>query len=106
MKRIIPAALIALALGCSAAVAQQQQPSSPLPAAVGGTGVNNGTFTATFGGNLVTGGAFTLPAGTTDFSATGGTNQVVQQSSLGGPLTVGPLATTNMIYGLILGSAP
>ncbi len=34
----------------------------------------------------------TLPAGTTDFSATGGANQVVQQGSAGGAFTVGQLA--------------
>lgn len=34
----------------------------------------------------------TLPAGTTDFSATGGTSQVVQQASTGAALTVGQLA--------------
>jgi hypothetical protein len=33
-----------------------------------------------------------LPAGTTDFSATGGPNQVVRQITLGGPLVVGQLA--------------
>lgn len=41
----------------------------------------------------------TLPAGTTDFSATGGSNQVVQQGSLGGAFTVGQLAATNLSNG-------
>ena len=36
--------------------------------------------------------ALTFPAGTTDFSATGGTGQVVRQSSAGAALTVGTLA--------------
>lgn len=36
--------------------------------------------------------AITFPAGTTDFSATGGTSQVVQQAGAGSALTVGQLA--------------
>lgn len=38
----------------------------------------------------------TLPGGTTDFSATGGTNQLVKQASAGAALTVGTVATTNL----------
>lgn len=38
----------------------------------------------------------TWPAGTTDFSATGGSNQVVKQNSAGGAFTVGTLASTNL----------
>lgn len=38
----------------------------------------------------------TLPAGTTDFSGTGGTSQVVKQTSAGGALTVAQLATTDL----------
>jgi hypothetical protein len=38
----------------------------------------------------------TLPGGTTDFSATGGANQVVQQTTAGGAFTVGQLASTNL----------
>lgn len=38
----------------------------------------------------------TFPAGTTDFSATGGAGQVVKQSSLGGPLTVGTVSGTDV----------
>lgn len=41
-------------------------------------------------------GTLTLPAGTTNFSATGGASQVVQQTSSGGALTVGQLATSNL----------
>lgn len=38
----------------------------------------------------------TLPAGTTDFSATGGTSQVVKQTSSGGALTVARLACSDL----------
>lgn len=38
----------------------------------------------------------TLPGGTTDFSATGGTSQVVKQTSSGGAFTVGQLAFTDI----------
>jgi hypothetical protein len=38
----------------------------------------------------------TLPGGTTDFSATGGTSQVVNQTSVGGAFTVGQLASTDL----------
>ncbi|MEL7086838.1 MAG: hypothetical protein AAGL98_00100 [Planctomycetota bacterium] len=54
----------------------------------------------------------TLPAGTTDFSATGGTSQVVQQSTLGGPFTVGQLAASSLSNGttgsgaVVLATAP
>lgn len=41
----------------------------------------------------------TLPAGTTDLSATGGTSQVVQQTTSGGALTVGQLAASNLSNG-------
>lgn len=37
-----------------------------------------------------------LPAGSTDFTATGGTSQVVKQTSAGGALTVAQLATTDL----------
>jgi len=46
---------------------------------------------AVAGTNLIT-----LPAGTTDFSATGGASQVVKQTSAGGALTVGQLATSDL----------
>lgn len=38
----------------------------------------------------------TLPAGTTDFSATGGASQVVKQTSAGGALTVAQLAASDL----------
>lgn len=38
----------------------------------------------------------TFPAGTTDFSSTGGTSQVVKQTSSGGAFTVAQLATTDL----------
>jgi hypothetical protein len=38
-------------------------------------------------------GAITLPAGTVDFSATGGAGQVVQQTTAGGAFTVGAVST-------------
>jgi hypothetical protein len=41
----------------------------------------------------------TLPAGTTNFSATGGTSQVVQQASAGAAFTVGQLAASNLSNG-------
>jgi hypothetical protein len=41
-------------------------------------------------------GAITLPAGTTDFSATGGASQVIRQSTAGGPFTVGQLAASDV----------
>lgn len=41
----------------------------------------------------------TLPAGTTDFSATGGASQVVKQTSAGGALTVAQLAASDLSNG-------
>lgn len=41
-------------------------------------------------------GTITWPAGTTDFSATGGTSQVVKQTSLGGAFTVARLACADL----------
>lgn len=43
----------------------------------------------------------TFPAGTTDFSGTGGASQVVQQTLSGGALTVGQLAASNLSNGTI-----
>jgi hypothetical protein len=58
-------------------------------------GATSGTLTvkpaAVAGANTLT-----LPAGTTDFSATGGSNQVVQQTSAGGAFTVGQLGFSNL----------
>jgi len=42
----------------------------------------------------------TLPAGTTNFSATGGTSQVVKQTTAGGALTVAQLATSDLSDGV------
>lgn len=41
----------------------------------------------------------TLPAGTTDFSATGGTSQVVKQATAGGAFTVAQLAASDLSNG-------
>lgn len=64
-------------------------------------GATSGTLTikpaATAGANTLT-----LPAGTTDFSATGGSNQVVQQSSVGGALTVGQLSGAALSSGALV----
>lgn len=58
-------------------------------------GSSSGTLTvkpaAAAGSNTLT-----LPAGTTDFSATGGTSQVVKQTSAGGALTVAQLACADL----------
>ena len=63
-------------------------------------GSTSGTLTvkpaATAGSNTLT-----LPAGTTDFSATGGTNQVVQQTSVGGAFTVGQLSGAALSAGAL-----
>lgn len=63
-------------------------------------GSSSGSITiaapAAAGSNMLT-----LPAGTTDLSGTGGTSQVVKQTSSGGALTVAQLA-----YSDISGSAP
>lgn len=44
-------------------------------------------------------GVLTLPAGTTDFSGTGGTSQVVKQTSAGGAFTVAQLAASDLSNG-------
>ncbi len=49
---------------------------------------------ATCGSNTIT-----FPAGTTNFSATGGASQVVKQTSAGGALTVGQLACADLSNG-------
>lgn len=58
-------------------------------------GATSGTITlnaaATAGSNTLT-----LPAGTTDFSGTGGTSQVVKQTSSGGAFTVARLACADL----------
>lgn len=58
-------------------------------------GATSGTITvkaaAVAGTNTVT-----LPAGTTDFSATGGASQVLKQTSAGGAITVGTVAQSDL----------
>jgi hypothetical protein len=48
-------------------------------------------------------GTFTLPAGTTDFSGTGGASQVLRQNTPGGAFTVGQLAASD-ITGALAGN--
>lgn len=48
----------------------------------------------------------TFPAGTTDFTATGGTSQVVKQTTLGGAFTVAQLAFTDISGTLAAGQFP
>jgi hypothetical protein len=61
-------------------------------------GATSGTLTLTCpavaGSNSVT-----FPAGTTDFSATGGTSRVLKQTSAGGALTVAQLAASDLSNG-------
>lgn len=74
------------------------------------TGVISGTQGVTFSGSTsgtlavksaaVAGtNTLTFPAGTTDFSATGGTSNVVKQVSAGAALTVGQLAASDLSNG-------
>ena len=42
----------------------------------------------------------TLPAGTTDFTATGGTGYVLKQASVGAPITVGAIAASDLPTGI------
>lgn len=91
-----------------------------MPTAISATGVLTGTATPTLGasgtlGNITFGNGtsgtlkitppatgamgtsvITLPIGTTDFSGTGGTSQVVKQVSAGAPLTVARLACADL----------
>jgi hypothetical protein len=46
-------------------------------------------------------GTLTFPAGTTNFSGTGGANQVVQQPTAGGPFTVGALSASTLTNGVL-----
>lgn len=72
------------------------------------TGVHalNATLYGATSGNIILKAAavagsntLTLPAGTTDFSATGGTSQVVKQVTSGAALTVGQLAASDLSNG-------
>lgn len=47
-------------------------------------------------------GTLTLPAGTTDFSATGGTGQFVKQATVGGPFTVATVPASEISSGAAL----
>jgi hypothetical protein len=61
-------------------------------------GATSGTLTVNCAGTCGTN-TLTLPAGTTDFSATGGTSQVVKQTSSGGAFTVGQLQCSDLSNG-------
>jgi hypothetical protein len=65
---------------------------------IGFNGSTSGSLTvrgpAVAGSNTLT-----LPAGTTDFTATGGTSQVVKQTSAGGAFTVAQLAASDLSNG-------
>jgi hypothetical protein len=61
-------------------------------------GATSGTITLNAAGTAGTN-TITLPAGTTDFSGTGGTSQVVKQTSSGGAFTVGQLACADLSNG-------
>jgi hypothetical protein len=63
-------------------------------------GALSGSLTIRPAATAGAGSILTLPGGTTDFSATGGTNQVVQQNSVGGAFTVGQLAASNLSNGI------
>lgn len=62
-------------------------------------GVTSGNLTLKAAA-IAAAGVITFPAGTTDFSATGGTSQVVQQASAGAPFTVGQLAASDLSNGV------
>lgn len=71
---------------------------------VAGTTAGSLTFAGGTSGSLQvkaadvagSGSVLTFPGGTTDFSATGGTSQVVRQSTAGGAFTVSQLANTDI----------
>ena len=64
------------------------------------TGSTSGTLTlsapATAGTNTIT-----FPAGTTNFSTTGGSGQVVKQATFGGAFTVGKVSATTDLSGIL-----
>lgn len=62
-------------------------------------GSSTGTLTIKTPAAAGSGSVLTLPAGTTDFSSTGGTSQVVKQTSSGGAFTVATLACTDLSNG-------
>lgn len=59
-------------------------------------GASSGALTVNAAAAAGTGTMLTLPGGTTDFSATGGTSQVVKQTSSGGAFTVARLACADL----------
>lgn len=59
-------------------------------------GATSGTLNIKPAAVAGTGSVLTFPAGTTNFSATGGTSQVVKQTSAGGAFTVGQLAFSDI----------
>lgn len=69
--------------------------------AAGTLKLSGGTSGAVTLAGAATGGSgtITLPAGTVDFSATGGTSQVVKQTSAGGIFTVAQLAASDLSNG-------
>lgn len=86
-----------------------------VPASIAGTvilsGIGSGGVTlagASAGGS----GTITFPSGTVDFSATGGTSQVVKQTSVGGIFSVARLSVTDLSNtttgtgAIVLASAP
>jgi hypothetical protein len=62
-------------------------------------GATQGTLKIQVAANVNANSTITLPNGTTDFSATGGTSQVVKQTSAGAAFTVGQLAASDLSNG-------
>lgn len=79
-------------------------PSTATNVSIGVASQTGGTIIIAGGGSgfqnwkpaSVASGTITFPAGTVDFSATGGASQVVKQTSAGGIFTVAQLATTDL----------
>lgn len=65
-------------------------------------GATQGSVTLKGAANVAANSIITLPNGTTDFSATGGTSQVVKQTSAGGAFTVATLAASEIASGAAL----
>src|SRR5581483_3726540 len=59
-------------------------------------GANSGSLKIKPAANAGSNSVLTLPGGTTDFSATGGTSQVVKQTSPGSPFTVGTMGCADL----------
>jgi len=75
-------------------------------------GSSTGTTALNSANSSATNYTITLPAGTTNFGTTGGANEVVQQTSVGGAFTVGQLSVSNLSNGVtgsgvvVLASSP